>query len=265
MSLAIAIKGPEGIVLAADSRVTLEAQRGSAHPLPVNFDNATKLISLSGQHSHVGIVTYGLAVIGQRTPHSYLPEIEETVLSDGERLTVQGYAEKLSGFFSQQFAQGMPSAYNGPDMSFVVGGYSPKKAYGEVFLFSIPRNPTPVEQHPGGFGMTWGGQLEVVSRIIQGFDPALPAVAQKVLNLNQEQTQTLYEQLRKSLEYPVPFQVLALQDCVDLATFLIRSTMAAQRMAIALRGVGGAIDVATITRAAGLHYVQRKEVRGEGA
>jgi hypothetical protein len=264
VSLAIAIKGPEGIVLAADSRVTLEAHRGSAPPLPVHFDNATKLISLSGDHKYVGIVTYGLAVIGQRTAHSFLPEIEQTVLPEKGRLTVQEYSEKLSAFFLKQWQQGMPAGYNGPDMSFVVGGYSSGQPYGEVFLFSIPRTPNPVEQHVKGFGMTWGGQLEVVSRVIQGFDPGLPSIAQKVLSLSDLQKDTLYTELKKSLEYPIPFQVLALQDCVDLATFLIRSTMTAQRMAIALRGVGGAIDVATITRAAGLDYVQRKQVRGEG-
>ncbi len=46
MSLGVVIKGPEGIVLAADSRITLEAlQVGAQHPIVVNFDNATKLIS----------------------------------------------------------------------------------------------------------------------------------------------------------------------------------------------------------------------------
>ena len=40
MSLAVVIKGPEGVVLAADSRVTLEAQRESGQPIHVNYDNA---------------------------------------------------------------------------------------------------------------------------------------------------------------------------------------------------------------------------------
>ena len=76
MSLGVGIKGPEGIVLAADSRVTLEASRPGGPVIPVNYDNATKLLSFSKPHNHVGVVTYGAAVIGQRTAHSFVPEFE---------------------------------------------------------------------------------------------------------------------------------------------------------------------------------------------
>ena len=71
----------------------------------------------------------------------------------------------------------------------------------------------------------------------------------------------MHQALRTRLEYPIPFQVLPLQDCVDLATFLIRATMSAQRLAVAVRGVGGPIDVAVITRTKGLDYVKQKTVR----
>jgi len=67
MSLAIVIKGPEGVVLAADSRITLEARRPEGTSIAVNFDNASKLLSFTKPHTNVGAVTYGAAVIGQRT------------------------------------------------------------------------------------------------------------------------------------------------------------------------------------------------------
>jgi hypothetical protein len=81
MSLGIVFKGPEGIVLAADSRVTLNAQQkspdGTITLLPATFDNATKLLSVNGC-SNVGVVTYGLGALGTppRTPHSYISEFE---------------------------------------------------------------------------------------------------------------------------------------------------------------------------------------------
>ncbi len=75
MSLGIAFKGPEGIVLAADSRVTLTVipQLPSiplppglpAMMVPATFDNATKLLRVKGQ-GHVGAVTYGIGAIGKR-------------------------------------------------------------------------------------------------------------------------------------------------------------------------------------------------------
>lgn len=62
---------------------------------------------------------------------------------------------------------------------------------------------------------------------------------------------------------PIPLQAMPLQDCVDLAIFFIRTTAEAQRLTFGIRGVGGPIDVATITRREGLRFVQRKKVVGE--
>lgn len=59
MSLGIAFKGPEGIVLAADSRVTLTGQAGSNLLIQAHYDNATKLLKVR-DHDNVGAVTYGL-------------------------------------------------------------------------------------------------------------------------------------------------------------------------------------------------------------
>jgi hypothetical protein len=56
---------------------------------------------------------------------------------------------------------------------------------------------------------------------------------------------------------------LALQDCIDLACFFIRTTMDAQKLSIGIRGVGGAIDVAIIKRNQDIHFIQRKKDHGE--
>ena len=61
----------------------------------------------------------------------------------------------------------------------------------------------------------------------------------------------------------IPDDTAPVQDCVDLATFLIRTTMTLQGLAIGVRGVGGPIDVAVITPTVGLEYVQRKNIHGE--
>jgi len=266
MSLGVVIKGPECIVLATDSRVTLEAQKEGGPSISVNFDNATKLLSFSKPHNYVGCVTYGAAVIGLRTANSFVPEFEQQVLAEKKnRLTVEEYSNELSRFFRERWNETMPSDYAGPNMTFVVGGYDSGAAYGKVFLFDIPRQPEAKQQHPGDkdFGMIWGGQLQVASRLIHGFDPALPDIVKKLLNVPDGQIQQLHGTLRADLQFPIPYAVLPLQDCVDLAIFLIRTTMIAQRLAIGVRGVGGPIDVAIIRRTNGLDYVQRKAIHGE--
>jgi len=268
MSLGVGIKGPEGIVLAADSRVTLEATRQGGPVIPINYDNATKLLSFSEPHNYVGVVTYGAAVIGQRTAHSFVPEFEQKILASKKRLTVESYARELSKFFMERWVEAglkVPPDYQGPPMTFIVGGYSPGKAYGKILLLNIPNAPKPTERNKGenNFGMTWGGQLEVASRLIHGMDPAVPEIIKNVIGLDAKQEKVLSEQLKQKLEFPIPYGVLPLQDCVDLAVFLIKTTMTLQRLAIGVRGVGGPIDVSIITRTRGLESIQQKKIRGE--
>jgi hypothetical protein len=131
-----------------------------------------------------------------------------------------------------------------------------------VYLFEIPHRPEPEEQQPGdtNFGMTWGGQLQVGSRLIHGYDPALPGILKTELELEDKHVEALFEIIRNRLEFRVPYQVLPLQDCVNLATLVMRTTMDAQNLALTLRGVGGLMELATITRTEGLIYVQKKDV-----
>jgi hypothetical protein len=231
MSLGIALKGPEGIVLAADSRVTLFSQMQMPNQpqmlIPASFDNATKLLRAKG-HDFVAAVTYGQGAIGQqqpRTAHSFLPEFEQEL--GEERLKVQEFAKRLGDFFMKQWQSGnMPITGNPEnDMIFLVGGYTEKEPYGEVYEVHVPSNPVPAVKVPvGQFGMVLGGQRNITDRIVQGFD----SVAINVIS--------------------------------DYAIFLIRSTILLQRWIVDVRGVGGAVDVATITRTEGFKPVQLKQI-----
>jgi hypothetical protein len=275
LSLGIAFKGAEGIVLAADSRVTLTNMVPNRVPgqptilLSATFDNATKLLYVKGQ-PFVGAVTFGLGAIGQQTPRtaaSYMPEFEAELLQEKKpRIKVEDFAKKLSSFFMQQWKKAsMPNPPPpGNEMVFLVGGYDENEPYGRVFALTIPIAPEPVEQSPDLFGATWGGQREFVDRLIQGFDPNLPGLVRDILKGPQEQRPTeavITDELRKKLMLPIPWQFLPLQDCVDLCVFLVRTTIELQQWLMYVRGVGGAIDVATITRSEGFKALQIKEVR----
>lgn len=267
MSLGIAFKGPEGIVLAADSRVTLTAQLPNQKGMifPATYDNATKLLRVTGQ-DFVGAITYGAGAIGQkdfRTPHSFMPEFEQEL--QAKRLSVKAFARRLGEFFQRQWTAGMPKTYKGPDMQFMVGGYDKGAPYGRVFQVSIPSAPKPIERNlgQGVFGISWGGQIEFTDRLIQGFDTALPAIVQQHLSLSESQRDILTGHLKSQLSVRIPYQFLPLQDCVDLSIFLIRTTMKIQTWLVGVRGVGGAIDVATITRTDGFQPVQEKRIIGE--
>ena len=82
----------------------------------------------------------------------------------------------------------------------------------------------------------------------------------KLTTMIDEQVKNLNDELHKELQFPIPYDVLALQDCIDLAIFLIRSTMTLQRLAVTVRGVGGPVEVAVITRSKSIDFVQKKEI-----
>lgn len=150
-------------------------------------------------------------------------------------------------------------------MVFFVGGYDEGAPYGKVFEIYIPSRPIPAERYntSGEFGLIWGGQREYADRLIHGFDNRLPDLTKNFLSLDDKKRDELSKYLQSQLQTPVPFAFLPLQDCVDLAIFLIKSTIIMQHWVIGVRGVGGAIDVAVITQAKGFEEVQRKKIRGE--
>jgi len=265
ISLGMIIKGPEGLVLAAESRITLSAKnRETGKEVSVSYDNAQKVFNFSAPHSHVGAVTYGAGGIGQRSAFSYLTEFESS-LSRTARLTIDAFALKLSDFYLGQWKSVMPADYKGQPMTFVVGGYNETEPYGRVYEFEIPTAPKPVEKASlKDFGITWGGQHEIVDRLLAGYDLRAADAVKKALDLTDDQGKKLVETLQ-SFQMPVPINLLPLQDCVDLAILFIRTTIEAQRLTVGIRGVGGPIDIATITRTQGFQWVQRKTLRGEAA
>lgn len=258
MSLGIVVRGPEGLVLAAESRITLTAQAPGKPPIHVNYDNAKKLLSFNTPHNYIGIVTYGLGAIGLRSAASYIPEFEANLPDD--RITIKEFAEKLSEFFISQWENEMPNNYKGPPMVFVVAGFNEKEPYGRVYSIDIPSKPEPFERE--GFGMSWGGQRDIVDRLINGYDVKLPDILKQTLGLNQEEINNVKNSL-VPLHMQIPYNALPLQDCVDLAIFFIRTTISAQKLTIGIRGCGGPIDVAIITRREGFKFIQKKDITGE--
>jgi hypothetical protein len=248
--------------------VSLQANAPAGPTFLVTFDNATKLLTFNDPedpadpHNFVAAVTYGTAVIGTtptdlRTAHSLAPEFQVTLPK--ERIKTAAFAKRLSEFFLARWKAKMPADWPGGPMVFAVGGYDEGQPYGNAYLFTIPNEPEPVEQTANDFGITLGGQNQYVGRLIQGYDLQLPALVKQALGLTESQVELLRTTLGQ-LNLPIPYNVLPLQDCINLAVFLIKATITAQSLSIALRGVGGDIEVAVITQRGGLKTIKTKEL-----
>jgi len=275
VSLGIMIKGSEGMVLAADSRVTLFNPVNVGTPnvtqtivIPATFDNATKILKVAEQE-YVGAVTYGLGAFftthGPRTMQSFLPEFEETLKRDKtKRLSVSDFANRMSSFYLERWNAVVNRPPNlGEEITFLVAGYDEGAAYGRGFSFAIPNQPAPLELNaaPGAFGITWGGQHDLAFRILYGFDPGVLDFLRAEFNLQPLQLEQLKAKMEARFAAGIPYQFLPLQDCVDLAVFLIEDTIRFQQYRTSVvRGVGGPVEVATVTRDGKFQFISRKQV-----
>lgn len=234
MTLATVFKAADGLVVTADSRATVfsmgQIVHGQQMAIAATYDNTAKILRPANQ-KFVAAVVHGLGVLGQgqalRTISSYMPEVE--ALIGDERISVQGFAEQLGNFFNGQLVATQQQVDE--PIQFIVCGFNENEPYGRVYTLSVPDALAPVEQLVDQFGLQLGGQHDIVGRMLQGVN--------------------------------IPYQLLALQDAVDLTILLARTTAQVQNFSLDLRGVGGSIDVVVLTRSEGARDVQRKQLRGE--
>ena len=226
MTLAIVVKGTEGVVLAVDSRVTLTlaTQQGATQTLlAATYDNATKLLKVAKQ-KFVGAITYGNAIFDPKQPRtasSFLPEFEASL--PDERMSVRDFATKLGAFYLERWKAGQQPQGAEPT-SFLVTGYDENEAYGRLYSVAVPTQIAPQEILVNDFGAQWGGQIATVNGLLSGA--------------------------------AIPWQLLPLQDCVDVAILAVKTTAEIQKFVTDIRGVGGPIDVAVITKTDGFRYLQ---------
>ena len=223
MSLVIAIKGPEGIVLAADTRVTLTT---GVEGREAFLDNASKLLTIGGPHNRVAALTYGAGSVSGRIISGLMSEFQQTI--GDERLSTLEYADQFSQFFNQQWNLGK----NTSSFWLLVGGVDDKAPYGDLYSMKIPSGELSQLFPDSTFGIRWGGQSDIANRIILGYDQRLPSLVPNV------DAVALKEALSGKLETRIPYGLLSLQDCIDLAIVLIKTTMTIQSLSLDPRGDG---------------------------
>jgi hypothetical protein len=150
---------------------------------------------------------------------------------------------------------------------FLVGGYLDGR--GKTLEITYPDGDV-IERNDSvdNPGALWRGQTDVISRLVKGVDMGALAVAAEA-DGKQQQVQDL-EETFKGIEYLIPFNAMTLQDAVDFAIFAIRTTIDTQRLTYGLLrypgswpGVGGPIELTTVTATDGLRWVQRIEIQAE--
>lgn len=265
MTVALAVVSADGVVIAADSRTTLRI--GPNAPTRVLSDYTHKVF----QAGDAAIATYGWAFLSERNIAGHMAEFTE---AEGvAELPLDQLANRLAEFFGARYEAHIaanPQDTPDPDqlaLGFLVGGYL--EGRGRTYEITYPGgNVNARNDSVDNPGASWRGQTDVISRLVKGVDMnALAAAAQA------DGKQQHVEDLRQTfagIEYLIPFNAMSLQDAVDFAIFAIRTTIDTQRLTYGLLrspgswpGVGGPIELTTVTATDGFGWVQRTEIQAE--
>jgi hypothetical protein len=154
-------------------------------------------------------------------------------------------------------------------INLLVAGYNKDRSH-EVYICYIPgdiQKKRDSKQRGNEYGASWIGQIDVISRIVLGFDGRirnLKFVTEAAQKLGQEE---INKQIR-NLEYVIQWGTMTLQDAIDFCTLMIQTTSAIQRFSDGIAadpgdmpGVGGSVDVAVITPDKGFVWVSKKKLK----
>jgi hypothetical protein len=258
MSLAITIITPEGIIQAADSRVSIPIKVTDEVMTYSHFDNATKLLTFEPPHNHISVATYGAGTIGARTAHSFIKEFQKTLPTT--RISTRKFALNLQTFYKTEWEKIEDNPQDSP-MVFQIAGINNNQQFGEVYVVSVPGDEEPQKVISNGdFSLYYGGDQYVVDRLIQGRDTRLDGKIIGHPDLDHEKGALLdvFSEIQET--HLLPLGSYALQDAIDLARFLIDTTAKMQKLSLNLKSVGGAIDISCITKADGCEMISKKRV-----
>lgn len=266
MTVCVAVKVHECIVFAADSASTLSVTKldGSSEILNV-YNNADKVFNL---HRSLPIVamTCGMGHIGGRSISNLAKEFRH-ILSVGEHsldvdnYTIEEVVQRGHTFISEHYASAKPTPEAGDYLEFWVGGFGSNNRHGEIWRVVVAEGVTQSPECRCGEAdpqaITWGGQGEAIARLILGIDPqSIRALVDA--GVDAKVANTFFDEARKRIEKPVCHATMPTIDAIRLADFLVETTKGYFSFAFGSDIVGGATDIATVTKWEGFKWIRRK-------
>lgn len=271
MTIAISIKVNDGVVLAADSASTLLSTVSQGVQGVVNvYENANKVANLH-KALPVGIITWGSGSIGKASISTLIKDFRKRIMreyskdSDWEidvsKYSVKDIANRFKEFiYDEMYQQAFPDPNQKPVLGFVIAGYSTGSDMAEEWRIIIDANGChgPTEVRPLDVcGLSWNGEPEAITRLYFGFGSRLPNVL-KDCGLDDPKIKEIMDKARVDLNAQMVFDPMPIQDTIDLAKFLVDLTKNFLKFIPGAPTVGGATEIAAITKHEGYKWVSRK-------
>lgn len=267
MTIVVTVKINDGIVLASDSATTFSDDNGNVVKI---YNNANKVFNLV-KGLPIGGLTWGAGGIGAASISTITKDLRRRLSGNdphhpdwklGDDYTVEAVANRVKEFFFNELFQTEFGGNPPPNffLGFKVCGYSATAGLPELWDFRIVGNqaigPT-LMRGEGDAGPNWDGEYEAMDRLILGVGSKFKDVL-IAEGVPEDQVQDGANRVIGHLRVPVVLAAMPIKDAIDLATFMVETTIRFVGFNMRAATVGGPIEVAAITKHEGFKWVQRK-------
>ena len=266
MTVCVSVKVHDCVVFAADSASSLVGEFANGEQAVFNvYQHGNKVFNLY-KGKPIAAMTCGMAHMGDASIATLAKDFRRIITKgiggdkvDKDNYTIKQVADRAHEFFAGKYAEIEPSPSHG--FEFWVGGYGSQWDGAEIWKMVIREGQVlPLElvvgQDQSNY-VAWGGQPKPIYRLLIGYDADL-GEALTAAGLAQDAVDPLLQQLRQRLQTPLVEAAMPVGDAIALADFLVELT---KRYFAFLPGadlVGGATDIATVTKHEGFKWIRRK-------
>lgn len=264
MTIALSLHVNDGIVLAADSASSIWAKGPDGKTIGVVnvYENADKVYNLC-KGLPIGAITWGSGSIGQSSVSTLVKDFRKKLEVDlnQESYKISNIVKRLSKYiYEDNYQEGFKDWDDKPKLGFMVAGYSSGKDFAEEWKFDIEDGKLngPIKiRGENEIGITWNGEPEAITRLYFGYGHRLDELLVKIGHSKEDAKQTI-DAIRNNMGVPFVVGPMPIQDAIDLARWFVDTTIKFSKFKPGPPTVGGAIDIAAITKHEGFKWIDRK-------
>jgi hypothetical protein len=267
MTVVVTVKIHDGIVLACDSASTFSNDNGVAIKI---YNNANKAFNLV-KGLPIGGMACGAGGIGSASIATITKDLRRRLSgldpahADwklGDDYTIEQVANRVrqllyEELFKIEHPNGAPAGFN---LAYKVCGYSAGAPLPELWDVRIAGDdcPAPVMlRNQEECGTNWDGEIDALCRLLLGVGIKFRDILIEE-GIPEKDADAAVQKVRNRLEASVLINAMPVQDAIELAKYMVETTIGFMKFNLGAETVGGPIEIAAITKHEGFKWVQRK-------